>query len=87
MRLAPTLVLLLLTSACALPRGQRPAPRGMSGVGVVVGATTSRCTVVVLEGEATRICLPPKRKPKEPKEPQDSTRADTVSRVTVAARK
>jgi hypothetical protein len=82
MRLVTTLCLLLLTSACALME-KRATPAGRPGVGVMVGATTSRCTVVVVAGKATRVCLPPKR---DPKEPQDSTRADTVSRVTVAYR-
>jgi hypothetical protein len=84
MRLVTTLGVVLLTSACALPQSQRRAtPPGQPGVWVVVPATTARCTVVVLGDETRRLCLPPKRKPKEP---QDSTRADTIPRVTVAAR-
>ncbi len=47
---------LLLTSAC-LPRGTTPAGETI-GVGVLVQATTKRCTRVVTGTSTRRACLP-----------------------------
>ena len=80
MRYIAVLGLLLLTSACTRTTGAG----SRSGVGVAIAGSTLRCPVLVVGGEPKRVCIPRAGDPKTPSEPEDSTRADTLSRVTVA---
>ena len=75
--------LLLLTAACVRTTGAG----SKSGVGVAVAASTLRCPVLVIGGEPKRVCVPRVGNPEAPGQPEDSTRADTVSRVTVISKR
>ena len=72
MRLASLLALLLLTSGCLHYRTPSGEP---GGVGVLVQATTGRCTTVVVGRTPRRVCLPP------PEAETDTATADSA-RIT-----
>ena len=74
----PVLCLLLSTAACGVINKRTTGAGGRSGAGVVVAATKGRCTTVVVGGQLSRICIPRLGRP-TPNQPEDSTRADTLS--------
>ena len=75
MRRAPLLGLLLLTGGCLHYRTPSGEP---GGIGVLVQATTGRCTTVVVGRTPRRVCLPP---PGTPEAETDTTTADSA-RIT-----
>lgn len=77
MRRAPLIALLLLAAGC-LPRGTT-ASGNPATIGVLVQATTGRCTTVLIGVTPHRVCVPRGKTPRDSADaPPDSARADSV---------